>query len=147
MGCEVLRDLGGLFKTFKMTTWSLEITHTFFRCCWLRALLVYICAQYLSGVCLFATPWTVAHQAPLSMGFCRQEYWRGLPFPPPGDLPNLGTELWTLVSCIAGRFFTTELPGSSSYGTLIKYSIWTVILSPSDYSQFSFMHFLHFLLA
>ena len=40
-----------------------------------------------------ATPWTVACQAPLSMGFPRQEYWSGLPFPPPGDLPNLGIEL------------------------------------------------------
>ena len=39
---------------------------------------------------LFATPWTVAHQAPLSMGFSRQEYWRGLPFPSPGDLVNPG---------------------------------------------------------
>jgi len=36
------------------------------------------------------TPGTVARQAPLSMGFCRQEYWSGLPFPPPGDLPDLG---------------------------------------------------------
>ena len=41
----------------------------------------------------FATPWTVAHQAPLSMGFSRQEYWSGLPFPSPGDLPNPGIEL------------------------------------------------------
>ena len=40
----------------------------------------------------FATPWTVVHQFPLSMGFPRQEYWSGLPFPPPGDLPNQGTE-------------------------------------------------------
>ena len=39
---------------------------------------------------LFATPWTVAHQAPLSMGFSRREYWRGLPFPSPGDLVNPG---------------------------------------------------------
>ena len=39
---------------------------------------------------LFATPWTVVHQAPLSMGFSRQEYWSGLPFPSPGDLPNPG---------------------------------------------------------
>ena len=39
---------------------------------------------------LFETPWTVAHQAPLSMGFSRQEYWSGLPFPSPGDLPNPG---------------------------------------------------------
>ena len=41
---------------------------------------------------LFATPWTVAHQAPLSMGFSRQEYWSGLPFPSPGDLPHPGIE-------------------------------------------------------
>ena len=46
----------------------------------------------LSRVWLFATPWTVAHQAPLSLGFSRQEYWSGLPFPSPGDLPNSGTE-------------------------------------------------------
>ena len=44
----------------------------------------------LGRVRLFATPWTVAHKAPLSMGFSRQEYWSGLPFPSPGDLPNPG---------------------------------------------------------
>ena len=46
----------------------------------------------LSCVQLFATPWTIAHQAPLSMGFSKQEYWSGLPFPSPGDLPNPGIE-------------------------------------------------------
>ena len=46
----------------------------------------------LNRVQLFATPWTVAHQAPLSMGFSRQEYWSGLPFPSPGDLPDPGIE-------------------------------------------------------
>ena len=46
--------------------------------------------QMLSGVQLFATPWTVAHQAPLSVKFSRQEYWRGLPFPSLGDLPGPG---------------------------------------------------------
>ena len=46
----------------------------------------------LSCVRLFVTPWTVAHQVPLSMGFFRQEYWSGLPFPPPGDLPDPGIE-------------------------------------------------------
>ena len=44
----------------------------------------------LSLVRFFATPWTVGHQAPLSMGFSRQEYWSGLPFPSPGDLPDPG---------------------------------------------------------
>ena len=47
----------------------------------------------LSCVWLFATPWTVAHQAPLSTGFSRQEYQSGLPFPCPGDLPDPGIEL------------------------------------------------------
>ena len=60
----------------------------------------------------FATPWTVACQTPLSMGFSRQEYWSGLPFPPSGDLPNPGTETVSYVSlALAGRFFPTEPPG------------------------------------
>ena len=47
----------------------------------------------VSKLCLtLATPWTIACQAPLSMGFSRQEYWNGLPFPSPGELPNLGME-------------------------------------------------------
>ena len=50
------------------------------------------CVKSLSHVQLFATPWTVAYQAPPSMGFSRQEYWSGLPFPSPGDLPNPGIE-------------------------------------------------------
>ena len=45
-----------------------------------------------SEVRLFVTPWTVAYQAPLSVGFSRQEYWTGLPFPSPGELPNPGIE-------------------------------------------------------
>ena len=48
--------------------------------------------KLLSRVQLFATPWTVAYQAHLSIGFSRQEYWSGLPFPSPGDLPDLGIE-------------------------------------------------------
>ena len=56
-----------------------------------------------------AIPWTVAHQAPLSLEFSRQEYWSGLPFPPPGDLPDPGIELESLMSsALAGRFFTTS---------------------------------------
>ena len=57
----------------------------------------------------FATPWTVASQAPLSMEFCWQEYWSGLPCPPPEDLPNPGIEPTSLASPeLAGRFFTTS---------------------------------------
>ena len=63
----------------------------------------------LSCVRLFATPWTVALQAPLSMGFSRQEYWSGLPFPSPGDLPKPGIKLVSPVSpALAGGFFTTS---------------------------------------
>ena len=51
-----------------------------------------LCACLLSHVQLFSTPWTVARQAPLSLGFSRQAYWSGLPRPPPGDLPNPGIE-------------------------------------------------------
>ena len=58
----------------------------------------------------FVTPVTVAHQAPLSTGFPRQEYWSGLPFPPPGDLPNPGIE--PASPALTGRFFTTEAPGN-----------------------------------
>ena len=57
------------------------------------------------------TLWAVAHQAPPSMEFSRQEYWSELPFPSPGDLPDLGMELESLVSAaLAGRFFTTAPP-------------------------------------
>ena len=56
---------------------------------------------------LFVTPWTVAHQAPLSLEFSRQEHWRGLPFPAPGDLPDPGIEPTSLVSpALADGFFT-----------------------------------------
>ena len=57
----------------------------------------------------FVTSWTVARQAPLSMGFSRQEYWRELPCPPPGDLPDSGIEPVSLTSpAVAGRFFTSS---------------------------------------
>ena len=62
-----------------------------------------------SHVQLFVTLWTVAHQAPLSMGFSRQEYWNGLPFPSPGDLPHPGMEALSLLSpASASGFFTTS---------------------------------------
>ena len=63
----------------------------------------------LSRVRLFATPWTVAHQAPPSMGFSRQEYWSGLPFPSPGDLPDLGIEPRS--HTLQADALTSELPG------------------------------------
>ena len=69
--------------------------------------------QSLCLIQLFATPWTVAHQALLSMGFSRQEHWSGFPFPTPGDLPNPRIEPMSLASpALSGRFFTTESLGS-----------------------------------
>ena len=63
----------------------------------------------LSHIHLFATLWTVARKAPLSMEFFRQEYWSGLPCPPPGDLPDAGMEPTSLVcSALAGGFFTSS---------------------------------------
>ena len=63
----------------------------------------------LGHVQLFSTPWTVAHEAPLSMGFPRQEYWSGLPFPIRGDFPNPGMKLRFLAfPALAARFFTTS---------------------------------------
>ena len=60
--------------------------------------------QWLSPVQLFATPWTVAGQAPLFVGFSREDYWSGLPCPSPGDLPDPGMEPGS--PALAGKFFT-----------------------------------------
>ena len=75
--------------------------------CWL---------SLFSRVWLYATPWTIDHQAPLSIGFSRQECWSGVSFPPPQDLPNPGIKIHvSWVSCLAGRFFTSEPPGKPQY--------------------------------
>ena len=74
--------------------------------------------QPQSGVQLW-TPWTVAHQAPLSMGFSRQEHWGGMPFPPPGDLPDPRAEPASPSSpASASRLFTIESPGKPQDGVL-----------------------------
>ena len=66
-----------------------------------------------SHVRLFVTPWTVARQAPLSVGFSRQEYWSGLTYPPPEGLPNHGIEHTSLASpALIGGFFTRSPPGN-----------------------------------
>ena len=66
-----------------------------------------------STIRLFATPWTVVHQAPLSMGFSRQEYWSGLSCPPPGDLPRNDQGIFSLLHCQLGSF-PLVLPGKPS---------------------------------
>ena len=69
---------------------------------------VIVVVQSLSPVPLFATPWTVARQAALPVGFPRQEYWSGLPFPSPGDLSRSGIK--ALSPALGCEFFTTEPP-------------------------------------
>ena len=90
-----------------------------------------MCTKSLQ-LCLTATPWTTAQQAPLSVEFFMQEYWSGLPCPPPGDLPNPGIKPVSPASpALAGGFFTTSttcltlcnamdhgLPGFSVHGIL-----------------------------
>ena len=79
----------------------------------------YVPASRFSHVQLFATQWTVAHQAPLSMGFSRQEYWNGLPCSPPGDLLDPGIEHKSLLSlALAGRFFTSSATWEALIGTM-----------------------------
>ena len=77
-----------------------------------------VCICVLSHVQLFATLQTAAHQAPLSMEYSRQEHWSGLPFPPPGDLPNPGTEL--VSPALVGGFFTTGATWKAPYTYIIN---------------------------
>ena len=65
--------------------------------------------SHFTHVQLFVTQWTVAYQAPVTMGFSRPEYWSGVPFPTPGALPNPGIEPVSLMSpALVGGFFTTS---------------------------------------
>ena len=80
-------------------------------------------AYPVAQLCL-STPWAVAHQAPLSLGFFRQEYWSGLPFPTPGNLPNSGIYPTSLVSpALADRFFTTSTGQDSCFITCDKVEV------------------------
>ena len=73
----------------------------------------------LSRVWLFSNPWTIACQDPLSMEFSRQEFWSGLPFPSPGDLPNLGTEPGS--SALQADSSPSEPPGKPFCGPVAKF--------------------------
>ena len=78
-----------------------------------HCLLFKVKVKSLTRVRFFATPWTVAHQAPLSMGFSRQEYWSGLPFPSSGDLPYPGIEPRS--PALQADTLTSEPPGKYTY--------------------------------
>ena len=85
--------------------------------------------SHFSHVQLFVILWTIVHQAPLSMGFSRQEYWSGLPFPSPGDIPEPGIEPGSLTSpALAGGFFVASAPGKTPYTwIIIKPTFWNTI--------------------
>ena len=84
-----------------------------------------VAVQLLSHVQLFVTPWTVACQDPLFLGFFRQEYWSGLPFPSSGYLPDPGIE--PASPELAGGFFTTEPPGKPPSACDLMYYIYLKI--------------------
>ena len=99
-----------------------------FKMCYLgfKRLKFSCCLVVKWGPTFFATPWNVTGQSPLSMGFLRQEYWSGLLFPSPGDLPDPGSK--PVSPELAGRFFTAEPPGkpedsSRGYQIFIAVSI------------------------
>ena len=96
-GFEVSGKLQQMYPTYRYTS-----------------ILLFFCG--LIHVQLFGTPWTVARQAPLPIGFFRQEYWSGLPFPTLGDLPEPGIKPKSPASpALAGAFLTTALPGKPIY--------------------------------
>ena len=107
-------------KESDMTEW-LTLSLSLFT--FLHSLLWRSCVCVLSHVWLFVTPWTVTHQAPLSMELPRQEYWNGLSFPPPGDLPDTGVKYTSPASpTLAGRSLPLSHLGSH-YGEII-FPIW-----------------------
>ena len=94
-----LSRLQGNFQIQELN-WVSCIADRFFISWATREAYIYASVQSLSRVQLFATPWTAACQAPLSIGFSREEYWSGMPCPPPGGLPDPGPTHVSYVSCI-----------------------------------------------
>ena len=98
--------------------------------CWISveffSLLIVLCMlSCLSHIWLFVTLWTVAHQAPLSIGFSRQGYWSGLPYTPPGDLLDPGIEPKSLtLPALADRFFTTSATWEAHSFIIQLQNIW-----------------------
>ena len=98
-----------------------------------------MCVCMFSHVQFFETLWTIAHQASLPMGFPRQEYWSGLPWSPPGDLPDPGTE--SASPAVASRFFTAEPSGKPRYLYRQCLGVFLTIVEPG-FSVFPFTTFL-----
>ena len=88
----------------------------------------------LSCVRLFVTPWTVAHQTLPSMGFSRQEYWSGLPFLPPGDLPDPGTERIYLMSlALTVGFFMRRILYEADSSVVLSEKLGHIQFSRQEY--------------
>ena len=106
---EISREVSGWFMAVghlilqRLRRVRRRMTNVFFP----HGILMSVCVlSCFNCVWLFSAPWTVAYQAPLSMGFSRQGYWSGMPFPSPGDLPDPGIEFECLMSpALGGRFF------------------------------------------
>ena len=95
--------------------------------------------KLLSRVRLFVTPWTVAYQAPPSMGFSRRECWSGLPFPSPGDLPDSGVEPGS--PTLQADTLPSEPPGKPQpYTTGVHFTIWYCIILGWPNHSFGFSH-------
>ena len=89
-----------------------------------------MCAKWLQPCPTLCDPMIVSCQAPLSMGFSRQEYWSGLPCPPPGALPGPGMESMSLMSpALAGGFFISSAPGKPTHSTFVKTKKLTILLT------------------
>ena len=107
VGCHFL--LQEIFPTQGLNPGLLHCRQTLYHLSHQGGIVIKLCRTLV-------TPWTVARQAPRSMGFSRQKYWSGLLFPSPGDLPNPGiVPVFPQASALAGRFFTTEPPGKPQY--------------------------------
>ena len=111
-------------STGDLGTYSQQIWGNYYVCaCVCVCVCVCVCGVHvhicmLSQVQLFVTPWTIVRQAPLSMGFPRQEYWKGLPFPPPGELPNPGIKPASLMSPALARQILYQLLYQPQISTL-----------------------------
>ena len=108
-GCKEVDTTKQLNNNNKKSTSFLDPTYFWGLACFEENLESICACQVVSVLSDSLILWTVAHQAPLSMGFSRQEYWSGLPCPPPVDLPDPGMEPKSLTApALAGRFFTTN---------------------------------------
>ena len=86
----------GVAQSWTRLKWLSSSSSTQINPCYVVCVCVCVCVCVLvTQLCATVTPWTLAHQASLSMGFCRQEYWSGLPFPSPEDLPAPGIKPWS----------------------------------------------------